>query len=135
MNLDRFTTLLADRLSAIVPAGFHVSAEDGMLWYSADQAKFSGQRGDYGASRAGTYMRSNFGRYGESDAENIVGIGVQSLSELQDYISEAAHIPWPGVTSQPVPHGQIFNSYLQLWYGDLDNPAAACEPILLTDVE
>jgi len=47
VDLDRFTAILASRLSAIVPAGFHVEDGGGMLWYSA--AHLSG--------RAGTHMR------------------------------------------------------------------------------
>ena len=55
MNADDFTAFLAGRLAAIVPAGFHVQARDGMLWYSADQGRFPGQQGDYRAGEAGTY--------------------------------------------------------------------------------
>ena len=54
VDVDRLTAILADRLSAIVPAGFHVEADDGMLWYSADQGSFPGQSGDYRVGRAYT---------------------------------------------------------------------------------
>ena len=43
MNPDKLTAVLADRLAAAVPAGFHVSAEDGILRYSADEGRFPGQ--------------------------------------------------------------------------------------------
>jgi hypothetical protein len=137
MDPDHLATLLAtqlaDRLSAIVPAGFHVAAEDGILWYSAEPGRFPGQLGDYHAGRAGTYIRANFGAHGKSDRENIVGVAVQALDELQDYISEATHSPWPGESSQPRPHGRIHDSHLSLWYGNDTNAILACEPIPLPD--
>src|SRR5580700_4031652 len=135
MNLDHLTAVLARRLSVIVPAGFHVVAEDGMLWYSAEQGRFPGQSGDCRAGRAGTYIRANYDVYGASDEENVVGVAVQALGELQDYISEATHTPWPGTTSQPSPHGRIVDSHLDLWFGDQDNVTLACEPIQLTDLD
>src|ERR1700722_8631888 len=104
MNLDLFIETLAGRLSAIVPEGFSVTAEGGILWYSAAP--------DYHASRSGTYARDNFGVYGATDEENIIGVAVQALDELQDYVSEATHSPWPGTGSQPSPHGRIRDSYL-----------------------
>jgi hypothetical protein len=134
MNLDDFIIALADRLSAIVPAGFHVSAADGMLWYSAEQERFPDQAGEYRVGQAGTYISDNFGVYGATDEDNIVGVSVQALSELQDYVSEATHLPWPGVTSQPSPHGRILDSYLNLWYGDPDNPVLTCERISLREL-
>lgn len=133
MDPDHLAAVLADRLSAVVPAGFHVAAADGILWYSAEQGRFPGQSGDGRIGRAGTYIRGNFGVYGASDEENIVGVAVQALGELQDYISEATHTPWPGTTGQPSPYGQILHSNLNLWYGDDDNIILACEPIPLTD--
>jgi hypothetical protein len=134
MNLDYLATLLADRLSAIVPAGFHVAAQDGMLQYSAESGKFPGQLSDHHVGRSGTYIRDNFGVYGESDRENIVGVAVQALDELQDYISEATHMPWPGEGSQPSPHGRILDSHLDLWYGDNERAILVCEPIPLPDI-
>jgi hypothetical protein len=70
-----------------------------------------------------------------SDEENIIGVGIQALDELQDYISEATHTPWPGTTSQPSPRGRILDSHLNLWYSDHDHAILACEPIPLTDID
>jgi hypothetical protein len=132
MDLDQFAAILAERLSTIVPAGFHVTAADGMLWYSAELGRFPGQSGDYCVGKSGTHVRENFGVYGASDEENYVGVGVQALSELQDYVSEAIHMPWPGMTSQPSPHGRVRDLNLELWYGTEDDIIVACEPIRLT---
>jgi hypothetical protein len=134
VDLDRFAEILADRLAAIVPAGFHVEAGDGMLWYSADEGGFPGQPGDYHAGRSGTYVRENFGVYGETDEDNIVGLAVQALDELQDYVGEATGDPWPGTTRQPPPHGRIGDENLHLWYGDPDDVVLACDPIQLAAI-
>lgn len=131
VDVDRFIAALAERLSAIVPAGFHVDAADGMLRYSSDEGRFPGQLGDYHAGTSGTHARANFGVYGETDEENIIGLAVQALDELQDYVSEATREPWPGATRQPRPHGQIVDSMLQLWYGDDGTVVLACQPIPL----
>jgi hypothetical protein len=67
------------------------------------------------------------------EEENIVGIAVQALSELQDYISEATHTPWPGTTRQPSPQGRILNAHLNLWYADNGNVILSCDPIPLAE--
>ena len=105
-----------------------------MLWYSAD-GQFPGQSGNYQPGSAGSYIRSSFGVFGDSVEENVTGIGVKVLDELQDYVSEATHDPWPGTTRQPQPYARIIDSQLNLWYGDCDNTSLACEPIPLTDID
>jgi len=135
MDLERFAAVLADRFSEIVPAGFHVAAADGMLWYRTDEGRFPGQLGNYRVGQSGSHIRSNFGVYGESDEENIVGVAVHALDELQDYVSEASHVPWPDVTSQPKPHGKIIDAHLDLWYGDPDDRALSCSRIPLAQLE
>jgi hypothetical protein len=94
------TAVLADRLAAIVPAGFYVDATDGMLWYSADEGRFPSQLGNYQVGRAGTHIQAV---YGDADEENIADIAAQALDHLQDYVSEATHDPWPGTTAQSRP--------------------------------
>jgi hypothetical protein len=129
VNADDFTAFLADRLAAIVPAGFHVEARDGMLWYSADPGRFPGQQGDYRTGQVATYVRENLGA--ALDAGDVTGVAAQALDELQDYISEATHDPWPGTRAQPRPHARIRDSMLYLGYGDPDAPLLACAPIPL----
>ena len=135
VDVDTLTALLAGRLGAIVPPGFHVEAADGMLWYSADQGRFPGQQSDYRPGRAGTHVRANLSAHGDTDAENLIGIARQALDELQDYISEATHDPWPGTSSQPRPQARIRNSMLHLYYGDPDYPVLACPPIPIAALE
>ena len=131
MDTDALTALLAARFAAIVPPGFHVEARDGMLWYSADEGRFPGQQGDRHVGRAGTHVRDNFGCYGATDEDNLVGTAVQALDELQDYIAEATHDPWPGTTAQPRPHARIQAGSLHLGYGDPGAPVLACTPVPL----
>jgi hypothetical protein len=69
VNADDFTDFLADRLAAIVPAGFHVEARDGMLWYSADPGRFPGQQGDYRTGQVATCVRDTLGTYADPDAD------------------------------------------------------------------
>jgi hypothetical protein len=144
MDADALTALLAARLAAIVPAGFYVQARDGMLWYSADQGRFPGQQGDYRTGQAGTYVRDNLGADADPDADAVTRVAAQALDELQDYVSEATHDPWPGTRAQPRPHdpwpgtraqprpyARIRDALLHLGYGDPDAPVLACAPIPL----
>ena len=135
MDADALTALLAGRLAAIVPAGFHVQARDGMLWYSADQGRFPGQQGDYRTGQAGTYVRDNLGAYADTVADGVTRVAAQTLDELQDYVSEATHDPWPGTRAQPRPYARIRDAMLHLGYGDPDAPVLACAPIPLAALD
>jgi hypothetical protein len=136
---DKLTAVLATRLAAIVPDGFEVRAEDGMLWYTYAAGQFPGQLNRYNAGGAGTYVRDNFdaSREDSSDADSAAWVGSQALDGLQDVIDEATHDPWPGTASPPKPYGQIRGEMLHLWYGgpDIsDDPVLACEPIPLASL-
>jgi hypothetical protein len=133
VDADRFTEILADRLAAIVPSGFHVRAGDGMLWYSAEEGRFPGQQGDHRVGRSGTYIRENLGGF-DSDEDGLVAVAEQALDELEDYVDEATHDPWPGTRRQPIPRAQIRHAALHLWYADGGNVVLACEPIPLADI-
>jgi len=138
VDIDRFALILADRLAAIVPAGFSVTAHDGMLWYSAVPGKFPGQQGDYHVGSSGTYVRDNFGVHGETAEEQLAGLAAQALDELQDFVDEATHDPWPGSRTQPQARAGIRGQALHLWYGgpELETDAVlACEPIPLAALQ
>ena len=124
VDADRFAEVLADRLAAIVPAGFGVHARDGMLWYYSAHS----------AGQAGSYVLDNVGLHGESDEDNIVDLAVQVLDELQDYVSEATGDPWPGTTGQPSPRGEIRDAALHAWYDDPGGVVLGCDPIRLADI-
>jgi hypothetical protein len=105
MDIDRFIYALAHYISSIMPDGFHVWAAGGILHYSADPSIFKGQLSGYKVGPTGTSIKYNFGSYGTSESANIIGAAIQALSELQDYISEATHIPWPGTSRQALAPG------------------------------
>ena len=131
-DIDRLTSLLADRLAAIIPDGFHIEATDGMLRYSCDDSRFPGQLGNYHVGTAGTYIRVNF------ESRGLTEVAEQALDELQDYIDEATRDPWPGDRTPPRPHAQIRDGALHMWYGGADPIAQAvlaCEPIPLSELQ
>jgi hypothetical protein len=142
MNVDpdRLTEVLATRLAAIVPDGFYVRGMDGMLWYSAQAGRFPGQLGDYHVGGSGTYVQHNLDAYLEdySPAESLTSVAWKALDELQDFVDEASHDPWPGQRTPPHPHAEIREGALHLWYGGDDSTSPvvlACEPVPLGLVE
>jgi hypothetical protein len=135
---DRLTEALADRLAAIVPDGFHVRAADGMLRYSSDAGRFPGQISNYQVGTSGTYVRLNLEAYFETTDDPAANVARRALDELQDYVDEASHEPWPGTTAPPRPFAEIRGPFLRLWYGgpDITGPVIlACEPIPLAEIE
>jgi hypothetical protein len=64
-------------------------------------------------------------------ADDFTAFLADRLDELQDYVNEATHDPWPGSRAQPRPYARIRESMLQLGYGDPDAPILACDPIPL----
>lgn len=133
---DQLADLLAGRLAAIVPAGIQVRAAAGMLWYSRHAGRFPGQLGDFGPGMSGTHVRDNFEVYGPADEDRLAGTAVQALDELQDFVSEATHDPWPGERTQPRAQAQVRGPVLHLWYGAAagDHVVLACEPIPLASL-
>jgi hypothetical protein len=134
VNVERFAEVLADRLAAVTPDGFQVRYRDGLLRYTCDEGRFPGQTGDYQPGSSGTYALENFGTYGEAEEDNLAGLARQALDELQDYVSEASHNPWPGTSRQPPAHAEVRGSALHLWYGEPDAVVLACDPIPLAEI-
>ena len=135
---DKLAIVLAARMAAIVPAGFHVQAADGMLWYSADEGRFPGQLSNYCVGKSGTFVRDNFDGHGDRAEDRLAGAAAQALDELQDYVDEASHDPWPGERTPPRPYAQVRGELLHLWYGgpDITSPVIlACQPIPLAQVK
>ncbi len=138
VDLSKLTAVLASRLAAIVPDGFHVTASEGMLWYSDGEGTAPGQAGSHHQlGTAGTYVRNNFHVFSETDEDRVAGVAAQALDELQDYVSEATHTPWPGRRIQPQAHAQVRDRVLYLWYGpDFDGDVVlACAPVPLALVQ
>lgn len=74
------------------------------------------------------------GAYGDTEEDNLVGLSVQVLNELQDYVSEVTTEPWPGTTRQPNPHAEVSGPNLYLWYGERGDAAVTCDPIPLSGI-
>lgn len=134
VDLDKLTAVLAARMAAIVPAGFHVEAVGAMLRYTADEGRFPGQTGDYQHGGSGTDVGVNFFARGQTDDDRVAEVAAQALDDLQDYIDEGTHDPWPGQRTPPRAYAQVRGPTLHLWYGgpDISSGAVlACEPIPL----
>lgn len=140
MDADRaeqITAGLARRLAAIIPDGFHLELADGILWFSGDDGRFPGQLGDYDLGRGASRVRDNLMLPGRTDEDRIVGMGRQALDDLQDFVSEASHDPWPGERAQPEAHARLRDRMLYLWYGGPDpgrDAVLAVEPLPIGDL-
>jgi hypothetical protein len=135
MDADELGRALEVRLNGIVPPGFHVAyADDGLLWYSSDSGRFPGQTGDHRVGQTGVHLRENFPLWGQTASERIVNACIQALYDLQDYISEATHDPWPGDTSPPPPFAAVQGAKVVLGYGTPIATMLECEPIPLKSV-
>jgi hypothetical protein len=134
VDADRFAALLAARLAAIAPDGFHVTLEDDMLWFRSDEGRFPGQQGNYDAGSTGIQPQEDFRtclEYEGTAGDCAADAARHALDTLQDYVAEATHDPWPGQRTMPEPQAEVRGSMLHLWYGDADDPVLACEPIPL----
>lgn len=138
VDVDKLTGLIAGRMAAIVPDGFHVEASDGIIWYSADERSLTGRLGSGHIGISGTYVRTNFRAHGQTAEERMTGVAAQALDEFQDYVDEATHDPWPGDRTPPRPHAAVRDGALHMWYGEPDPSGPvllACQPIPLSDLE
>jgi hypothetical protein len=133
VDVDNLARLLADRFASIVPAGFHVEAAGGMLWYSAEEGRFPGQQGRYEVGQSGTHVRDNYGARGNTTEDQVVAVAQQALDEMQDYIDGATNDPWPGDRTVPRAHAER-DAELHLWYGEPGEIFLACEPIPLASL-
>ena len=124
VNGDELAAALADRFQRIVPEGFQVRDDDGMLWYSVDPALSF-----WGGGGSGSYVRLNFDSHHGPLNERVVAVSEHSLNELQDFVDEESALPWPGDRTVPLPHAEIIGTKLHLWFGDADAPVLECEPI------
>jgi hypothetical protein len=137
VDADALTVMLANRLGRVVPPGFHVEARDGMLWYSADSGRFPGQGQDSFVGTSGTFVRDNLEALGETAEDRIAGVAERALDELQDYVDEATHDPWPGQRTPPRAYAEVRDGRLHLWYGAAGiggEVVLACEPISLAQL-
>ena len=130
VDADVLGRLLEDRLGKVIPPGFQVAySDDGLLRYTSDPGRLPGHPGTYQAGASGTYVRDNVTLWGDTDPERVVGACRQALDELQDYIDEASHAPWPGDRTPPRPFAELRGAEFAWGYGAPDTPVLECEPI------
>ena len=132
VDVDGLVEELADRFRSVVPDGFHVAVgSDGIVWFSCDDGRFPGQRGDFKPGTAGTHLRSNLLTVPGTDAERVVMAVRQALDDLQDYIDEASHEPWPGRHRPPRARAEVREGLLHCWYVDGGDVVLELDPVPL----
>jgi hypothetical protein len=132
MTGQELATVLADRFERIVPPGFHVEVQDGLVVFWADDALgLPGQTGQ-GPGRSGSWVRDNFELTSGLMHERPVVVAEQSLSNLQDYVNEATTEPWPGAGRPPYSHAAVQDGQLRPWFSDNGATILECAPIDLT---
>jgi hypothetical protein len=124
IDADRLTEVLAARFDEVTPEGIHVTADDGMLWYSSD----------FDRGTAGSYVRYILEAADKAVEADLVSAAVMILDQLQDFVSEATADPWPGTGRQPEPHGKLRDGALHLWYGDPGDIKLTIAPIETADI-
>ena len=125
MDSEKLARALGDRFQQIVPKGYQVYEDQGMIWYHGRSSPDG-----YGGSRSGSYIAENL-HYGDTVEEQVTWCAEHALSELQDYLDETSTEPWPGERTLPVPkaHAAVIEGKVHMWFGDADAPVLECEPI------
>jgi hypothetical protein len=117
--------VLSKRLQPIVPAGFHVTQEAGMLRFAMDSGM-----GFYGG-RSGSYVEDTFNLDTDirSVTERALRASALALGQLQDFVAEETADPWPGATDMPPARAELRAGHLLLYFGEPAAPVLQCEPI------
>lgn len=55
------------------------------------------------------------------------------LNDLQDFVTEATTEPWPGSGGPPRPGTRLTGRFIELWFGDHDNPAVRLRSLALDE--
>ncbi|MGO9751246.1 MAG: hypothetical protein ACLP22_06990 [Solirubrobacteraceae bacterium] len=123
VDVEALTSLIADRLRAVVPDPSTVTAADGMVRVA-------------GAGIDVAHMIS----HSEGGAqERVRVVGERALQIASEALSEITMDPWPAEPRQfpggfPPCNANIANGGLSLSYGDPENPILTLQPIALSDV-
>lgn len=137
-DLDKLTLILAQRLAAVVPDGFHVEAAAGMLWYSADKGRSPGQDGSYRVGRSGTYVRDNFAAHGQTDRSVLPALPHRHSTSSRTTSAKPTTPPWPGQRAQPRARASVRGRMLLAWYegtGHSSGLVLAIEPVPLAELQ
>jgi hypothetical protein len=129
VDSEKLARALADRFQRIVPEGYYVYEDQGMIWYHGRPSPDG-----YGGSRSGSYIAENL-HYGDTLEERVAWCAEKALGELQDHVDETSTEPWPGQRTVPRAHAAAIEGKLHLWFGDADAPVLECEPIGLASLD
>ncbi|HEX2131663.1 MAG TPA: hypothetical protein VHH15_08870 [Actinophytocola sp.] len=113
---------LAERLNAVVPAGFVVHPEDAELvvFHDGQQLGISGAPAIIETAEAL-----------KEPQESLETAVRAALSAVQDYIAETTTEPWPapGGTVQPNPDARVSADTVEMWFGDEAAPVLRLPPL------
>jgi hypothetical protein len=118
--------LLANRLNAVVPNGFSVTAADGFVLVKLANKPFG----------SGSGVKSILEQRAGDPIANITLAAQNALNSVQDFISEETHWPWPPTVGRSrsymaMPWATIRDGNLFVGYGETDELTVAVEPIPL----
>jgi hypothetical protein len=99
----------------------------------------------HGETGTGTFLRSFLyegkppkqdGTGPDLDAKALLGASLHALDDLQDWLCEETHDPWPrqGQGAVPAPGARVSNGELHLWFGSEDDPVLRLPAIGVGDV-
>jgi len=115
-----FAAELAVRLNEVVPAGFTVAAENVSVRLS-HEGRF------VGATDMAELVE---------DSENFDDLPANAataaraiLSNVQDWITDITHDPWPGTRSLPNPDARVQDHVLDMWFGGDDDRVLVLRPL------
>jgi len=129
VDSHKLARALADRFQRVVPKGYQVYEDQGMIWYYGRSSPDG-----YGGGSSGSYIAENL-HYGDTVEEQVAWCAEQALSALQDHVDETSTEPWPGKRTVPQAHAAVIEGKLHMWFGDADSPVLECQPIDLASLD
>jgi hypothetical protein len=115
---------LAERLAAVLPPGFSITATESSLWLETPD-------GLGNSAWAGLVDRDR----ANLDLYPVAALNV--LSSVQDGVSISLREPWPLLNApgrqMAMPGAKVVDRMLMSWYGDEDTPTISFPPIALND--
>jgi|SRR5665213_109215 len=137
-NVELLLAGIAERLNRIVPSGFQLGVDKGMVWF--------GGSGSYAGDAYKIYLdnptdpswrprEDRDPRYEPATLDEVIAaVAFKIMDELQDKVDEETREPWPGQRTVPKAHAAVEEDVLYMWFGDREAPSESCEPLPLADL-
>lgn len=103
------------------------------MWFWCDEGRFPGQKSDFAPGRVGSHLRANLLSVEGTEAKRVVAAARQALDDLQDYVDEISHEPWPGPGRPPQALVELREAILYCRYVDGVDVVLALDPIPLAE--